>query len=135
MPKTVAISATLLLLAGCSEVFEPPPTPEEVVAERAQARWDALIAGDWEKAYSFASPSFRAVADLDRFRMKLGDGGGWQGAEVKKVECEADVCQATVGIKFKPPFQMRNAFEQPLETHYRERWILEDENWWIFIKP
>ncbi|HMB40230.1 MAG TPA: hypothetical protein VKO85_14215, partial [Wenzhouxiangellaceae bacterium] len=44
------------LLAACSE---PPRAPEEIVAERAQARWDAVIAGDPESSYEYQTPGYR----------------------------------------------------------------------------
>jgi hypothetical protein len=109
-----------------------PETPEEIVAERAQARWDALIAGQWETAYSFASPGYRSLVDVDGFRRRQGGQIWVSGTTVRKVECDGDVCEAMVRLKYNPPMPQ---FGTELETDYKERWVLDDSTWWIFLTP
>ena len=116
-------------LTGCGE----PKTPEQIVAERAQARWDALLAGDFETAYSFASPAYRSIVDAIGFQRRFGGGQvGWLGATVRQVECRDDVCEATVRIKFASLLPPRMS---DLETDDIERWVLDEGDWWIFLKP
>ena len=114
-------------LAGCGE----PKTVEQIVAERAQARWDALLAGDFETAYSFAAPSYRDVVDAVRFQQGLGGHASWLGANVREVTCREDVCEAMVRLKYRSPMPPRMEFE----TDDIERWLSEDGEWWIFLKP
>ena len=114
-------------LIGCGE----PKTPEQIVAERAQARWDALLAGDFETAYSFASPSYRDIVDAVRFQQSLGGHASWLGAKVREVTCREDVCEAMVRLKYRSPLPPRMEFE----TDDIERWLSEDGEWWIFLKP
>ena len=114
-------------LAGCGE----PKTAEQIVAERAQARWDALLAGDFETAYSFATPSYRGVVDAIRFQQGLGGHASWLGAKVREVTCREDVCEAMVRLKYRSPLPPRMEFE----TDDIERWLSEDGEWWIFLKP
>ena len=115
------------LLAGCGE----PKTAEQIVAERAQARWDALLAGDFETAYSFATPSYRDLVDAIRFQQGLGGHASWLGAKVREVTCREDVCEAMVRLKYRSPLPPRMEFE----TDDIERWLSEDGEWWIFLKP
>ena len=115
-------------LSGCGE----PKAPEQIVAERAQARWDALLAGDFETAYSFASPAYRSIVDAIGFQRRLGGQVSWQGATVREVTCREEVCEAMVRLKFSSLLPPRMT---DLETDDIERWILEDDDWWIFLKP
>ena len=126
----VRVGLLLLLtstLVGCGE----PKTAEQIVAERAQTRWDALLAGDFETAYSFATPSYRGVVDAVRFQQGLGGHASWLGAKVREVTCRDDVCEAMVRLKYRSPLPPRMEFE----TDDIERWLSEDGEWWIFLKP
>jgi hypothetical protein len=126
----VRVGLLLLLtstLVGCGE----PKTAEQIVAERAQARWDALLAGNFETAYSFATPSYRAVVDAVRFQQGLGGHASWLGAKVREVTCREEVCEAMVRLKYRSPLPPRMEFE----TDDIERWLSEDGEWWIFLKP
>ena len=126
----VRVGLLLLLtstLVGCGE----PKTAEQIVAERAQARWDALLAGDFETAYSFATPSYRGVVDAIRFQQGLGGHASWLGAKVREVTCRDEVCEAMVRLKYRSPLPPRMEFE----TDDIERWLSEDGEWWIFLKP
>ena len=120
------------LLSGCDGFLSDPKTPEEVVAERAQARWEALIAGQWESAYSFASPAYRSMVDVDGFRRRQGGKTLALGSTVRKVECDGEACEAVVRLKFRPPVPQ---IKSVLETDYKERWVLDDGDWWIFLTP
>jgi len=119
-------------LSGCAGLVGKPQTPEQIVAERAQARWDALVAGDWQTAYSFATPAYRDLVDVEGFRRRHGGQASWLGADVKEVTCQDDVCEPTITLKFRsllPPYT------DDLHTDYTERWVLEGSDWWIFLKP
>ena len=121
-----------VVLTGCAGLLGEPMTPEQVVAKRAQARWDALVAGEWETAYSFATPAYRAVVDAQRFQRSHGGQPSWLGAKVRDVRCREDVCDATVRLKYSSPLPPRS---HAIETDYIERWILDGGNWWIYLKP
>lgn len=125
-------AAFLLALAatGCATSPQPAP-PEQIVAQRAQARWDAMVAGDWETAYSFATPAYRNAIDLNGFRRRSGGQASWLGSEIRTVECEKDVCNVLVRLAFRP-IMLRDLPE--LHTDYDERWVLVDGDWWIFLK-
>jgi hypothetical protein len=115
------------VLPGCGE----PKTPEQIVAERAQARWDALLAGNFETAYSFASPSYRDIVDAVGFQKRLGGHASWLGAKVREVTCREEACEAMVRLKYRSPLPPTMEFE----TDYTERWLSEGGEWWIFLKP
>jgi hypothetical protein len=121
-----------LVVAGCGDNLVEAQPPEQAVAERAQARWNALLAGDWETAYDFASPAYRGLVDVPGFRARLGGQASWLGATVRDVQCRDEVCEAVVRLKFMSPPPIIGG---ELETDYKEKWINADGEWWIFLKP
>jgi hypothetical protein len=121
--------ATALVLAvavaGCAAMA--PRTPEEVVKERAQARWNALVGGDVKKAYTFLSPGSRAVMSFEQYGPSIRV-GFWKSAVVEKVTCESpQACQAQVTIEYE--FQAKR-----IRTPLREAWIREGTDWWYLQK-
>ena len=58
----------------------PPPTPtlepcnagqKESIEQSITAQAESLAAGDWEGAYSYASPSFRSAVTIDQFEQVI----------------------------------------------------------------
>lgn len=110
-----------VVVAGCAAV--KPRTAEELVKERAQARWDALVKGDVKSAYTFLSPGSRAVLSYDSYAAAIRT-GFWKSAKVDRVECETQqACQAHATIEYE--FQ-----GQRIKTPLRESWIREGTDWW-----
>jgi hypothetical protein len=70
--------------------------------ERAQARWDAQVAGNWEKAYSFATPAYRKAVDLFGFRSRSAPAAKLKSADVVNVKCKDATCDVTMRIGFAP---------------------------------
>ena len=50
------------ILGGCANLGR---SDKEIVAERAQQRWDLLVKGDFTGAYGFMSPAGREVMRPD----------------------------------------------------------------------
>lgn len=127
----------LLALSGCAT--QPAAgsatvrTAEELVMERAQARWDAARAGDFEKSYSFMAPSYRALVDLKIFRAETAGAQQLVSAKVLRVTCESDIsCAARIRTEFHVPLGPQRTRPEIAETHYDEPWVKEDGNWWMF---
>lgn len=111
----------------------PAGTAEQQVMERAQARWDAARAGDFEKSYGFTAPSYRALVDLKIFRAETAGAQQLNSAEVLRVTCESDTsCAARVRIEFNVPLGANRTTPEVAETHFDEPWVKEDGNWWLF---
>lgn len=124
-----AVLAASLLAASCAT--SAPAAPELVVRERANQRWQALLAGDFEKSYNLLAPSYRAVTPLKRYRDGIGGGAVWTGAEVVSVKCNdaQDNCTAKVKISAKPLLGTRMGPQ--MTTHVDETWIAQDGQWWM----
>lgn len=130
---SVRLTAAFLLafLTVSCATTPQPTTPEEIVAQRAGARWDALIAGNWEKAYSFGTPAYRNAIDVNGFRKRSGGQANWLSREVRHVGCKDDVCTVLVRIGFRPT--MPRGLPE-LHTDFEERWVFVDGDWWVFLR-
>lgn len=123
--------ASLWLLAGCSGPATDDRPPEEIVKERAEARWAALVGGNADEAYAFASPAFRNTTSIERHRGRFAGAVRWSGAEVESVNCEEDRCAVVVNVTYKARgarFNYENT--RPME----EVWIHSDGQWWIHLQ-
>ena len=118
------------LLAGCANLTGSA-SPEAVVKERAQQRWQALIGSDFAKAYTFTAPSYRALVSADSYRKSFGP-GGWVSSEVASVNCDTEKCTVRLKIDMKPPMGTR--FGSTIGSYIDETWILEDRQWWFYQK-
>jgi hypothetical protein len=124
-PVSVLLGVLALGLAGCANV-DSRPDPE-VLKERAQARWNALVSGDLGKAYGFLSPTTRAAMTPASY----ADGvrkGFWKSATVDKVQCEsATVCDAYLTVEYAH-------LGRTTKTPMKETWIKDGSTWWFVQK-
>jgi hypothetical protein len=113
-----------IVLCGCAAVA---PRSETVVKERAQARWDALVKGDFNAAYGYMSPGSRSVTSATDYASGLRR-GFWKSAVVEKVECgSAQSCDVSATIEYEF-MGMRT------KTPLRETWIRDGSEWWYLQK-
>ena len=117
--------AIVVGVSGCAGIVSG--SPEQVVKERAQARWDALVKGDVKTAYGYLSPGTRAVTTLKTYETSVSK-GFWKSANVGKVECRnTDNCEVSGTIRYT--FQ-----GQEISTPFRETWIKSESEWWYVPK-
>ena len=125
IPGCLAAGILALVLGGCATVA--PRTPEAMVKERAQARWDAMVKSDFNTAYGYLSPGSRSVITASDYASSLRR-GFWKAATVEKVECgSAQSCDVSATIEYE--FSgMRT------KTPLRETWIRDGSEWWYVQK-
>lgn len=112
-------------LAACAAVNVRPA--EEIVKERAQARWNAMVQGDTKAAYAYFSPGTRATMTMADFVAGIRI-GFWKAVTVTKVECGApDRCDVHTAIEYE--YQGTR-----VKTPSREIWIREGSDWWFVRK-
>ena len=116
----LCLALVLTLVAGCSGLAPQPRelTEAEVAAleERVRGRWQALIARDFEAAYDYASPNYRAVFSKGMFIRNFSYTLDWQ---LTAVEVLAYDAEAAVSAQF--------GF---VPSTIRERWVSIDGEWW-----
>lgn len=127
----VSLAAALGLM-GCATPSAVNSPPEVQVQQRAQARWNARIAGDLKSDYALHSPSYRSTTSFEDYTRGFGAAVTWVSGKVVNTQCEPERCVARLKIEVKPVLQRRNAAN--IETHFDEVWILEDGQWWFFPK-
>ena len=121
----VSLAALMAGVSGCAVL--DGRAPGEVVKEKAQARWDALVKGDVPAAYGYFSPTSKSVMTLDAYRSSMKP-GFWKAVTVDKVDCQtSESCDVVVTIEYE--FQARR-----MKTQLKETWIREGRNWWYVQK-
>ncbi|MBF0219326.1 MAG: hypothetical protein HQL49_07335 [Gammaproteobacteria bacterium] len=136
--KTIALIAVATLLpAGCA-IFTPA-TNSEIVAQRAQQRWDRLIEGDLKGAYEYLSPATREIKTLQHYTREVRGLGIWKAATITPdaVVCEKEqpLCVATVQVTTEikhPRIPEAITGSSPVE----EKWLYDEksQNWWYIPK-
>ncbi|PID49952.1 MAG: hypothetical protein CR991_03900 [Proteobacteria bacterium] len=112
------------LMAACCCLLSACGSGEAAVQKAAQQRWDALIAGDFHRAYQFYSEAYQETVSLDSFRKQIQGVGFWKKAQVQKVHCgdSSNLCKTEVEVTVA--MKMRG-LPKPVETSdvVREVWI------------
>lgn len=118
-----------LILSACDR--------EETIDEidqKASNRWQALIAGDYEKAYSYVAPSHRELENLNSYETRLATARlsiDWQEADFVKKDCAELTCEVTMEIKYLYKFNKRSLGETRGVTTVNEQWIKSDGKWYF----
>jgi hypothetical protein len=117
----IFLAVAVLTAAGCAMVGGE--SPEAAVRERAQARWDAMVKGDFKAAYGYLSPGSRAVLSEPSYEGSLKK-GFWKSARVESVTCRsAEACDVSATIEY-------DYMGHRLKTPLRESWIRDEGQWW-----
>ena len=125
-------SGVLLLifcLAGCAgtDFKTVVDSPQDTVAKKALARWNALMKGDLDTAYTYLSPGMRSLMTLEQYKKKIKP-SMWKKVSVDSVTCAQDSCD--VFIKMEYGYRKYQSLG-PIETQFKEIWLLEDHEWWF----
>src|SRR2546423_15188259 len=86
---------TAAILGGCASAGSAR-SEKDVVAQRAQERWDLLVKNDFAGAYRYLSPGSRQIVPPDAYSGEFRR-GFWSGAKVDQVSCAtAEACGIAV---------------------------------------
>jgi hypothetical protein len=123
-------TCSAMLVAACASVSTD--APENLVKQRAGERWQALIAGDFDKAYSYNTAGFRQLVTPADYRGRTGTAVKWLGAQVSKINCpEAEKCDVQIKLDYKP-LLANVAANASFSTYLDESWLLENGQWSIY---
>lgn len=103
---------------------------QQALEGRVTARWDALVARNFELAYTFETPSYRKVYDAAYYKGKFGDRVAWLGARVSKVkDLGGGVAEVMVKLRFKAAVPIPGMSVVQEETNLKEKWVQEEGTW------
>ena len=121
-----AVALSAVVIAGCALPESMRRPDKEVVAEKAQQRWDALVKGDFATAYRYISPAGRKTVTQAAYASQL-KAGFWTGAKVQDVRCPtAEACEVDVTVEYQ-------ALGLRTKTPVREQWVKADSDWWFVL--
>lgn len=131
------VVGAMVFLTSC--VTTPSPAPdgdvgqagkaskvEKLVMSRAQLRWNAIMAGDLNGAYTFISPAGRAKLQAQDYRARVNT-VNFRKAVVKEAICQADSCDVKIAFDYV-------VGDIPLKQILSEIWILDEGNWWFVYR-
>ena len=121
-----AAGIAVIVLAGCAQL-ELGRSDEEIVAQRARQRWDAVIAGDVKAAYGYISPAGRLVVTYEGYAATMRR-GFHKAARLTEVRCTSrEVCDVTLEIEYV--FSGKR-----MRTPLFEKWVRQDSEWWYLYQ-
>jgi len=118
-----------LILSACQQA----ETIDDI-DQKALDRWQALIAGDYEQAYSYIAPSHRQLENLKSYQSRMATARfsiDWQEASFVKKDCTELTCEVTMEIQYLFKFQKRSLGETQGTTTVKENWIKSDNKWYF----
>ncbi len=126
--KYLLIFLALALASACTEQVDPV----EVVTERAQARWSALIERDFIAARTFYTPGFQETTPEFDFRVDMERRPvRWESAEVESAACEENTCEVRVMLGYRIPSAPGQISNLGNTRPITEQWIKIDGEWWF----
>ena len=127
-PATIAIAlvACASMPGGLSK-DSAPEAKQAVVTERINARWQALIKGDLDTAYTYMSTASREAMPLKVYKLKIKP-GMWRSVNLDSVECAAEICKAKMTLTYDHK-RMKN-----IQTPFEETWIIDKGTAWYVYR-
>ncbi len=114
-----------------SEAEVKPVSTEELLTQRAQDRWQALIAWDMEKAYSLLSPGTRQAMPLAAYSKKQATSPvQMKDAVVKSTQCEEEVCTLRIELRYIYNGSVAAMRGQEQTSTVTEKWVAADDSWY-----
>ena len=130
-----------LALAACAPQQAKPGKHDEgaVVEQRAQERWNLLIAHKAEKAYDYLSPGFRQTISREKYAQQKNDVAlQWKAVHVVGHSCDGDTCDLNINVDVTAVMPGIGK-PAPATVPTLEHWIRLNGNWFYLpdtrLKP
>ena len=127
----------VLMLAGVflTACATAPESAGNSIVERAQVRWDSLLAGDFETAYGFYSPGYRSSVSMIDLAVKIrSQRVHWVSAEYQDHSCDERVCTVNFMVGFKVIQPVRGMPVWESSSLIDEKWVKTEGQWWYLPK-
>lgn len=131
----VCVPVALFALTACASTSAPKSAPsrEQLVEQRAQARWDLLVKRDFAKAYDFLSPGYRQLQSREVYEADFSVRPvKWSAAKVQTVTCPAqtEYCVVDVVIDYDVQSPLPGVGTLHSSAPLQERWVLSGDTWY-----
>ena len=104
--------------------------PEELVKERATARWEALVERRFSDAYAYLSPGYRELTSVNDYVTAMSNRPvRWERADVTKASCEPDVCMVNVLMTYSLNMPQPGVGRIQSYSGIDEQWLQIDGEW------
>ena len=126
--RFMAIAMVISLVSACAST----PSKGTDINQLAQARWDAVLAGDWDTAYGYYSPGYRSSKSRVDFEIAMRlRRVQWTSAEVQESSCTTDTCTVDTKLGFQIASPVPGVSNWKNTTVVAERWVRSDGQWWF----
>jgi hypothetical protein len=130
--RTAALMSVLSVLTACATTA---PRSQEALVERAQARWDAILARDFDAAYALYSPGYRSATSRTDFEIELRSRRiNWTSAAYREHSCDGEVCMVTFDIEYTAPRPVPGLDRWEGKSESEDTWIRSSGEWW-YVPP
>lgn len=128
----LALGATALTAADAELGLEAQEL--ERLTARAEARWETLEARDFDKAWEFQTPKYRARFPQHLYKYNFSYAVEWELTEINVVAYDARAAVASVAVRvMSEPTKQTSVASRAigaLPVTFHEQWILIDGEWW-----
>jgi hypothetical protein len=122
------------LLAGCTSGPTWDENQRGILEQRVRERWLALEARDFEKAWEYRTPTYRARFSKQLYAKKFSYALKWELTEVEIVNYDsvAAVASVVARVMSEPTKHTSSASLAigAIPNNLRERWIFAEGQWW-----
>jgi len=134
MPRALRAALSVLLcamtLVACATGSKD--SGDRVIPERAQARWDALLAKNYAGAYAYATPGYRSSNSLTDFEIAVRSRRvQYTAAEYQEHRCEDAACTVKISVDYRVVRPVAGVPEWKSSSVIEERWVYSDGEWWF----
>ncbi|TDR20808.1 hypothetical protein [Marinicella litoralis] len=126
MKLNLYIMIGILMLTGCKDSIEDIDT-------KSVKRWEAIIASDYDEAYSYFTPGYKKTETVESFANKLTNAKlrvEWKAVKFVEKSCESEeICDVKLELTYKYKFPRKAMGEIELPSVITEKWMLKDGKW------
>ena len=119
---------SLVLLSACATKM----SAENIIEERATARWETLLSGDLAGAYEYLSPGFRSsVPSLQYQRRLLLNKVKWTGAHYIESDCTETTCKVKISLDYTVYGAIPGVKSFDGTQEIEESWVKVNGTWYF----
>lgn len=108
------------------------PHEPQSVEERAQQRWNHMVAGEYKDAWAYLSPGFRETTNAETYAANMNTKQiRYISATVVGSDCGEETCKVRTEVTYRVPGAPTGINTLKPSRIVRENWILAEDRWWL----